>query len=49
MVWTGSTSTGDDHYFAGCSIDGLVEVVPRPMVAEFQVRIGEPDQALDVI
>jgi hypothetical protein len=39
----------DDHDFAGCLIDGLIEVVPSPMAAKFQVEISEPRKTLDVV
>jgi hypothetical protein len=39
----------DDHDFAGRLIDGLIELVPRPMAAKFQVEFAEPGKALYVV
>ena len=39
----------DDHDFAGRLIDGLIKLVPRPMAAKFQVKVGEPGKALYVV
>jgi hypothetical protein len=39
----------DDHDFAGSLIDGLIELVPRPMTAKFQVEVGKPGKAVYVV
>jgi hypothetical protein len=38
-----------DHNFAGCLVDGLIEIVPSLLAAEFQMKVGEPNQALDIV
>src|SRR5262249_39725529 len=39
----------DDHDFAGRLVDVLIELVPRPMAAKFQMEIGEPGKALYLV
>jgi len=41
--------TRDHHDISGGSIDGPIKADPCLMAAEFQMGIGEPDQALDVV